>query len=437
LGRAGGAVVDSAAAAAHGPAMPRSSTLLAALCLLPVLSGLSVLGACGDNLAGPIDAAAPDAAPPDAPPFVEASHPAAPQVVSGGGPVMTAPVVVPIFFTGDGAMQAQVEDYLKAIATSAYWTATTHEYGVGTLTVAPTIVASDAPPTSDAALATWLAAQTDGSHAGWPAPGPNTLYAVFLPSGVSLSTPFGTSCAAFGGYHDEVPKTPIIYALMPRCQDQIDFISQVTSHELVEAVTDPHPFTATAFANLDPGHLGMELAPGGELGDMCEYIRAASQRVVGNYVVQRTWSNAAAAAGHDPCVPALAAPYVAAAPVMTEDVMIDLGADGGGVMTTKGVAVPVGGSKTIDVALYSDAPTAAWTIAPFDAAQTIGGSAPELSLTVTPTTGNNGGKVQLTIQRLRAGGQGPQSLVPNGSMFLLSSRVDGKTVSQAWGFVAN
>jgi hypothetical protein len=403
---------------------------------LTLLALALAVAACGDNLQVAPDAAV-DAAPP---PFAEAPHPGVPLSTSHGGPVMAAPVVVPIFFAGDPTMQTQVEGFLAALSTSSYWHATTHEYGVGALTVAPTIVTTDTPPTTDAALKTWLKAQTDGTHAGWPAPSPDTLYAVFLPAGVSLSVTWGTvtdqSCVDFGGYHDEVSGTPIIYALMPRCLDQIDSISQVTSHELIEATTDPHPFTATAFGYTDNDHLGMSLAPGGELGDMCEYIRASSQRLVGNYMVQRTWSNAAAKAGHDPCVPSDGTPYVAAAPVLADDVMIDLG-DGTPPTPTKGVSVPVGTSKTIDVALYSDAAIADWEVAPFDFASTLGGDPTELTLTINPATGNNGGKLQLSIYRNRNGGASPRSVTTTGSMFLLSSRVGGHTVSQAWGYVAN
>src|SRR5205823_4338008 len=65
-------------------------------------------------------------------PFVMAAHPAAPQVVNAGGPVLAKPVIVPIFFPSF-AYRAQVIDFASKLTGSAYWKATTSEYGVGAL----------------------------------------------------------------------------------------------------------------------------------------------------------------------------------------------------------------------------------------------------------------------------------------------------------------
>jgi hypothetical protein len=161
------------------------------------------LAACGGggSAKGPDADVGGDATGADAPDaqtgFVEAPHDNAPQDVKLNGPVMASVTIVPIFFSGDGTMQTQVELFLNALAASSYWAATTREYGVGALTIHSTIVSTDTPPTTDDALKTWLATQTDGTHVGWPLPDGNTLYAVFLPAGVSLSTPFGNSCTDF------------------------------------------------------------------------------------------------------------------------------------------------------------------------------------------------------------------------------------------------
>jgi hypothetical protein len=403
--------------------MLRSSALLAFV-------SAAALAACGDNLPGPADAGLDGATA-----FVEAPHPAVAQLISGGGPVMTAPIVVPVFFAGDGAMQTQVEGFLHALATSSYWTATTAEYGVGALTVGPTVVSSDVPPNTDDGLALWLKAKTDGAHPGWPAPGPNTVFAVFTPKGTTITSPGSTSCVDYVAYHDEVAGSQVIYALMPRCDDTLDSQTDSLSHELVEAATDPHPTTAYAFGDVDPDHAWLYMVPGAESGDLCEYVHGVDQRLVGTYLVQRTWSNASALAGHDPCVPALAEPYVAAAPVLTDTVKIDFGDGQGAKTATKGVAVPLGMTKTIDVALYGDAPSADWTVAAFDVNNEIFGGGKELSLAVVPAVGHNGSHVALSITRLK--NAGAASVVPNGSMFLLSAKVNGATVSQTWGFATN
>jgi hypothetical protein len=389
---------------------------------------LVALAACGDNIKLAPDAAPPDSSP-DAPVFAEAPHGTAPQVQSGGGPVLTAPKIVPIFFTGDSAIQTQTEQYLNALAASSYWTTATREYGVGSLTIQPTIVSSDTPPTTDAMLQAWLKSNLDGTHPTWPTFDPGTIYSVFLPDGVTLSTPFGDSCSAFGAYHDEAPganNTKIVYALMPRCQGGIDSLTVSSSHEFVEASTDPLPTSQPAYQLVDNDHIVWEFTPGGELGDMCEYVGQAAQQLVGNFYVQRTWSNLSAAAGHDPCVPVLSTPYASAAPMLTDDASFD---DGTGMpKNTKSVKIPVGMSKTIDIALYSDAPTQPWTVKAIDAAQ-LNGSPKELSFTWDKTMGNNGDVLHLTITRVSAG--------MGGSEFLISSRPTMVSDSIWFGYVSN
>ncbi len=125
------------------------------------------IAACGANLAAPEPDATPPG-PPDAAVFPMAPHPAAPQIVSAGGPVLTAPRVVPNFFDPADTMKQDTETFLHELEGSDFWTQTTKEYGVGALTVLPTIVSTDPAPTSDADLGTYLATMTDGTHDGWP-----------------------------------------------------------------------------------------------------------------------------------------------------------------------------------------------------------------------------------------------------------------------------
>jgi hypothetical protein len=390
------------------------------------------LAACGDEH----HETAPDAfvPTPDAPPaFVEMPHGTAPQMVKVSGNVLTAPKIVPIFFASDATMQAQIEDFLHQLGGSTYWTTTTSEYGVGALATLPTIVTSDTPPTTDTALTSWLGGHFNGQN-GWPAaPDPQTIYAVFLPSGVVLHTSFGDSCQAFGAFHDETKttgNTPIVYALMPRCTGpfpDLDALTGSTSHELIEAATDPLAESAPAYQDLDADHYIWAYTPGAEVGDMCEYVGTAMQRLVGNYLVQRTWSNAAAAAGHDPCVPALAAPYMGAAPMLQDSEQI--ASIHSGMVTTKGVQVPLGMSKTIDVVLFSDAPSADFSVHADDVAQFMGGS-PELSFAWDQLSGHNGDTLHVTVTR-SANGMG------GGSEFVIVVRNGQSTPALWWGFAAN
>ena len=384
--------------------------------------------ACGDNL----EVAAPDAG------FAEASHASPPQVQANGGPVLASPEIVPIFFAGDGDMQGQIESFLTALAPSSYWTTIASEYGVGAPTVMPSIVSNDAPPTTDDELQEWLEAHLEPpiivpplafSPYGWPRPNANTVYVVFLPSGITLTAGSEVSCVAFGGYHSETTRSGIVYALLPRCATNdapIDELTPPTSHELIEAATDPHPGTAPGYVGVDDADLVWDYTPGSEVGDMCEYVETAFQRLVGNYVVQRIWSNASAAAGHDPCVPVLASPYIAAAPAL-DNVMFDYG---DGIATTRGVQISNGTSVTIELDLFSDAPTADWAVGMDDVASVVQMQPAELALSLDKTTGNNGDKLALTIKRLKVGQGG-------GSEFVVTSKVDGSVIALWWGLATN
>ncbi len=397
---------------------------LRSLCLV-----LAVVG-CSDHHAATPDAPgeSPDAAMPDAPSqFMEAPHPSQPVVMNAGGSVLASPKVVPVFFTGDDTAQAQIEDFLTQMAASSYWPAISSEYGIGAVTIAPSVVATETPPTTDQALQQLVQAHATGTG-GWPANDANTIYAVFLPQGVVLSSGGAQSCVAFGGYHDET-QNGVIYALMPRCMSMtfpgLAAVTIATSHEILEASTDPHPQSNPAYVSIDDDDAIWQLTPGAELGDMCEYSRAAYQPLVGSYYVQRTWSAASAASGHDPCVPLLTTPYVEAATNL-QDITINAG---GQSITTRGIKVPLGMTATVEVDLYSDAPAPDWTVQAIDVASKYQMSSAELMLSLDKTTGHNGDKLQLSITRLKNSQFGVSELG-------LQSAVNGTSVGTWWALVS-
>jgi hypothetical protein len=395
------------------------------------------LVACGTNVEivhlpntdSGADADAADASV-EAGPFVPAAHPAPPQVGSFGGPVIVSPKIIPVFFAGDSAMQKQVEQFLAQLPGSEYWSTTTSEYGVGQPTIAPSIIATDTPPTTDDAVQVWLTSMTD-----WPAPDANTLYAIYLPDGVTITAQGAVGCQTFGGYHFTATGTQgqrLPYALLPRCPTHgqykgIDVLSQTSSHEIIEAATDPD-LNNKAFSLVDQDHAVWSIAPLAEVGDMCALQPQSFQRLLGNSVVQRTWSNASAKAGHDPCVPVPTEPYFNSVPVLDEDVTIfltDLG-----VRPTKGVKISAGTSKTIEVDLFSDAPTTDWTVDAVDVASLFTGGSPELTFTWDKQSGNNGDQLHLTITH-EAKGQF------RGSEFVLYSQKGTETINMWFGFVSN
>jgi len=389
---------------------------------------------CGDNLA---PATTPDAAvprTPDAPSFVEAPFGNAPQLVTVGGATLAHPRIQPIFFANDATMQASIEDFLTQLATSSYWTTTTSEYGVGALTILPTIVTTDAPPTTEDGLTAFIKARFGST--GFPTMAdPETIYSLFLPNGTVLSGPDGQSCRSYGAFHDELTgmhEEPIVYALMPRCgqSNQLDSLTVSFSHELIEAATDPRVTSAPAFGDADAEHYVWAFTPGAETGDYCEYVDNG-QRIVGNYEVQRSWSNAASRAGHDPCVPAPATPFVAAAPVFPDDLSLT-GVYGPRV--TKGIAVKQGESKTIDVVVFSDAPTATdLTVGAYDLASAFGGGPAQLTFALDKTTAHNGDTLKLTITRTANGND-----IGDGSEFVLAvNDASMRPISLWWGFAGN
>lgn len=320
---------------------------------------------------------------------------AAPQVHDYGGPVLAQPNVVPVFFAND-ADQPQIEAFLSALSGSQYWDRATSEYGVGPLAISASVVTGDAPPPAIASadIEQWLVAQPFVSR--------DRVYAIFYPSQTTIVNEDGdVSCARFGGYHGEA-RTPngesIVYVVMPRCATfgdlrGLDAVTSALSHELVEASTDPLVRTSPAYAAVDSAHMVWNLMPLGEVGDLCSYDARSYERLVESFMVQRVWSNASAKAGHDPCVPAPAGPYLRAVPVLEDMVPLDYR---GREVTTRGVSVPVGESRTIDVQLEADAPTDDWTV-------TATSSDAELAFAWDTQNGSAGDTLRLTITRLANG----------------------------------
>ncbi len=340
-----------------------------------------------------------------------APHPAQPSVEDLGGPVLTAPVFVPVFFKDDDTTtMADMTKFLGDVGGTAYWTATTSEYGVGPGMGVPAVVVQETPTGTidDSAIQTWLEGKLNGNDPLFPAPTANTIYAIYYPPGVDITLSDGQggvemSCFQFGAYHNSITldanhgSAQVAYAVMPRCMgfgqlSGMDALSAPTSHELIEAVTDPFPDATPAFAQEDPAHVFWSFAiGGGEVGDMCAQYDSSFEHFPGiDYAAQRTWSNKSAAASHDPCVPVDAGEvYFNAAPVLTD--ALDLG----GGFNTKGVKIPVNQSKTIDVKLFSDGPTDPFEVDAFEPTQETGG--PYLTLDLDASQGQNGQTLHLTI----------------------------------------
>jgi hypothetical protein len=343
--------------------------------------------------------------------FVPGPHAAAPQVESLGGPVLKTPKIVTITYNED-VNQGDLDKFATELAASTYWAATTSEYGVGPLTVGtPIHIATAAPKVAtDAEFQQQIQDNLGGANPAWGKADPNVIYTFVLPEGATIDSG-GVCCSGgYDAYHDEakVGATKIAYAIVCTCPgfdgpgvSTLGSITTALSHEIIEAVTDPYPNTAGAFGTTADADIAWSQISEGEVADMCEfdadqYLQPADM----HYLVQRSWSNAAAAAGKDPCVPPSTPPdvYFNSAPLMTDTVSATWYF---GTVKATGVKIPVGQSKTIDVQLWSVGPTTGpWTVAAYDYSEAYGGS-PNLKLTFDKTTGSNGDTLKLTIQVLK------------------------------------
>ncbi len=339
-----------------------------------------------------------------------APHPAAPQLANLGGDVMTAPHLIPVFFPND-PNEANLMSFIKSFPTSSFFSANTSEYGVAAGTAADAIDIADAPAASlnDNDIQTWLAAQIDKKTPGFDgALDNNTLFILFYPQSTTISLGGGgggqsLSCQSFGGYHDSFTHggQEVAYAVVPRCpgfagkgQSVVDVTTGSTSHEILEAATDPHPQTNPAYGQPDDAHVFWSfLLGGGEDGDMCAQFPDSFVKDPGvGFTVQRSWSNKAAAAGHDPCVPQNVGEVYFNSAVKLPDV-----ADLGQGFSSPAITMPVGSSKTVEVDLFSDAKTSGpWTVEAFDESS-FGGGPSSLDFAWDRSSGVNGEKLHLTV----------------------------------------
>lgn len=339
-------------------------------------------------------------------PFMTAAHPAQPQVVDLGGPTLAMPKVQPIAYASDTGL-SDIEAMLQELTKTSYWSDTTSEYGVGPLTVLPTITLTTTPPamTDDATLQSMIAANTTGAAPAWGPADPSTIYLFVMPQG-SIVDSQGLCCQDFDGYHDEATSgsTEVAYAVSCACPGfdgpSISLANQRAvniSHELVEAATDPFPNDNSAYGQEDDDNLVWTLVSGGEVADMCEfnddtYVLPQG----GTYTVQRSWSNARAKKNENPCVPRDPTEvYFNSMPALDT---VPWAPPGNGTFMTKGVQIPVGQSKTIDVNLFSTAPMPGpWKVSVYDYDYLTTGGAAKLGLSLDKSTGQNGDTLHLTI----------------------------------------
>jgi hypothetical protein len=401
----------------------------------------------GNGAGGSTTADAGDAA--DSGPWTEAPHPAAPQIQNdpgwqGPGPVLTTPVFTAVTFP-DYDLTADVERFVSTLGSSAYWASAVGSYGVGTPSVTAPVRVSAPPPTTldDADVSAWITRELT-TTADLPPASENSVYILFYPRSVTLMAFGETACISggFTGYHysTKVAGQDVAFVVVPECgateSDSLRATTLAASHEIAETVTDPHPESEpTTWQRIDQDHRVWELAMGGngEVGDMCQGAPGADFVPPGfGFTVQRIWSNASAAAGHDPCQPALPgeSAYFSAAARLPDQVSIF---GGSSKQLTSGVKIPVGGSGTVEVDLFSDAPAPAWTVTAEDLSPdgnqvTFSWEEGSSGGDSASVTGKNGDKLHLSIHVV-----GTDASL-GGTLFRIRSR-QGSTLNDWYGFV--
>lgn len=240
--------------------------------------------------------------------------PTLPMVSDFGGPRLAHPRLVPIFYSDDTDAMAMTR-YSQWIVTSSWLTQVGAEYGVGAGSVLSVVTRpQSAPDTITEGQIIDLVFGGIGD-ASLPPPGPDVLYIVNFPPHTKVTGNSSTSCIEVGGYHQSARRNgvEIALAVIPTCPGFVQNFSNleirelVTSHEVIEAATNPFPVNHPAFQLRDPS--GEWLGDGEEVADLCARSDATGTYREAGFLAVRSWSNAAAAAG-DPCVPVpSSAPY--------------------------------------------------------------------------------------------------------------------------------
>lgn len=363
--------------------------------------------------------------------------PDVPTVQDQGGPTLGAPEIVTVTWPNEPNATA-LESFGDDIGHSVYWTDTTSEYGVGPATSGPAdhvrLTEAAINAWSDTELASWLSDHV-ASYAqyGLPAPTGNSIYTLYLSTATDLTVSGSDGCQqGIGGYHSSfvLDGRDVSYAVILQCNGaDLKSATSSASHELIEASTDPHPNDVAAYYGFDEAHLAWDVFQSfqDEVADACEFyygpngafflnsfavIEAADAGADGgdaglvadagtlSFDVQRSWSNVSAAAGHAPCVPAVAGPYYAVTPLDMVNISLNLAPIGGGSNAqTQGYAIAKGATKTFPVGFRSDGPTSGpWTISASEGNPLLGGSqGSHITVSIDTPTGQNGDIAYVTV----------------------------------------
>jgi hypothetical protein len=235
---------------------------------------------------------------------VDAAPPGA-HLTNFGGPILTSVHVAPLFWNSGVQFQTNLNPFYNDVPNSPLYTLLA-QYGVGHGNGQAGFV--DNRPTRsvrDSAVQTEVLNQINLGHL--PPPTAQTYYPVHFPPNMNITAPDGSrSCVVFCAYHGTFRVQDsagniinVNYGVIPDqgggCAggcganaQRVNNLDSVSSHELVEATTDPAVGLATVIgpplAWYDPNN--------GEIGDICNAQQGTTTGNGHTYTIQLEFSNA-------------------------------------------------------------------------------------------------------------------------------------------------
>jgi hypothetical protein len=186
---------------------------------------------------------------------------------------------------------------------------------MGAITIMPANTGTDL---TDAMLQQELESQIAAGKL--PPADDNTLFMTYFPAGISVSIETQKSCETFCAYHEGFKAksgASVFYGVMPVCGgfgcgfgNAWDTLTAVSSHECIEAVTDPFPTPGDKPAYPQ----AWNTSGGEEIADLCP----SSAKVTGHGLtstVSQEWDNSTSACNPGPWQQNAAAATTAAAPL--------------------------------------------------------------------------------------------------------------------------
>ncbi|HXU68145.1 MAG TPA: hypothetical protein VN947_02390 [Polyangia bacterium] len=229
-----------------------------------------------------------------------------PKLGYGSGPLIQNVKIVNVFYSPGHMYKAMLEDFAKAVVQSPYFDWLTEYnaggYKIGRGSFVTTFEDNNANPAAIKSVDPETYLKSIVTAAKVPPPDDDTIYMLYFPSNVDPTDGSGPSCINNGdycAYHSSYQATNgqmVRYGVIPdmdagQCNQGCGppgfaSFTDVSSHELIEAVTDPD-----GSGWYDTGAPDTSKSNCGEIGDICAVGGTQETGMIGTFVVQNEWSN--------------------------------------------------------------------------------------------------------------------------------------------------